>query len=202
MSRWLDEHRDLLGLVARAAPGEDLLRPKALPTGDLGNDCVRPQRLRDDPRLVIHRPMTPTAGTIDHLETPKMPLRVKRKVKSRHKPISDPNTASATSQIATTPERWSRNTAYIETVGKDFFNRPTRHLCQVALSTLVTAALRPSCASEMMSLTPLRGELLPALARCHRLDVQVRLCATAGDGGQDHDCRVPAGSGRSRVLDV
>ncbi|WP_214477441.1 hypothetical protein, partial [Mesorhizobium sp. dw_380] len=48
----------------------------------------------------------------DHLETPKLPLRVKRKVKSRHKPISDPNTGSATSQIAATPERWSGNTAY------------------------------------------------------------------------------------------
>lgn len=55
------------GLFARfAAPGEDLLRPKAIPTGGLGNDCVRLQRLRDDPRLVIHRPVTPTAGTVDH----------------------------------------------------------------------------------------------------------------------------------------
>lgn len=58
-------------LFARfAAPGEDLLRPEVIPAGDLGNDCVRLQRLRDDPRLVIHRPMTLTAGTVDHLETP------------------------------------------------------------------------------------------------------------------------------------
>ncbi|TIP84494.1 MAG: hypothetical protein E5X58_36085 [Mesorhizobium sp.] len=60
--------------------------------------------------------MTPTASTVEHLETPKLPLRVKRKVKSRHKPISDPNTGSATSQIATTPERWSGNTALMSAV--------------------------------------------------------------------------------------
>lgn len=109
------------GLFARfAAPGEDLLRPKAIPTGDLGNDCARLQRRRDDPRLIIHRPVTPTAGTVDHLETPKLPLRVKRKVKSRHKPISDPNTGSATSQIAITPERWLGNTAYAMTAERDW----------------------------------------------------------------------------------
>jgi hypothetical protein len=59
--------------------------------------------------------MTPAASTVDHLETPKLPLRVKRKVKSRHKPISDPNAEPATSQIATTPERWSHNSAYDQT---------------------------------------------------------------------------------------
>ncbi|MBA8910265.1 hypothetical protein HNQ95_006078 [Aminobacter ciceronei] len=64
--------------------------------------------------------MTPTAGTVDHLETPKLPLRVKRKVKSRHKPISDPNTGSATSQIAITPERWLGNTAYAMTAERDW----------------------------------------------------------------------------------
>lgn len=95
-----------------AAPGEDLLRPEAIPAGDLGNDCVRLQRLRDDPCFVIHRLLTPTASTVNHLKTSRLTLRVKRKVKSRHKPISDPNAEPATSQIATTPERWSRNTAY------------------------------------------------------------------------------------------
>ena len=30
----------------------------------------------------------------------------------------------------------------------------TRHRCQAARSTLVSAALSPSCASEMISLTP------------------------------------------------
>lgn len=80
--------------------------------GNFGNHCVRFQRLRDDPRLVIHRPVTPAASAVDHLKTPRLPLRVKHKVKSRHKPISDPNTGSATSQIAITPERWPGNTAY------------------------------------------------------------------------------------------
>lgn len=56
--------------------------------------------------------MTLAASAVDHLETPRLPLRVKRKVKSRYKPISDPNTGSATSQIAMTPERWPGNTAY------------------------------------------------------------------------------------------
>ncbi len=34
------------------------------------------------------------------------------------------------------------------------FNRPTRHRCNVARSTLVTAALSPSCTSAITSLTP------------------------------------------------
>jgi hypothetical protein len=52
------------------------------------------------------------ASTVDHLETSRLALRVKRKVKSRHEPISVPNAESATSQIATILERWARNTAY------------------------------------------------------------------------------------------
>ena len=35
-----------------------------------------------------------------------------------------------------------------------FINSPTRQRCQVALSTLATAALKPSWASEMTSFTP------------------------------------------------
>jgi hypothetical protein len=37
--------------------------------GDLGYGGGRLQCLRDDPRLVVHRPPAPTAGTVDHLET-------------------------------------------------------------------------------------------------------------------------------------
>ncbi|MCP9234263.1 hypothetical protein NMG46_29410, partial [Mesorhizobium sp. LMG 17147] len=55
----------------------------------------------------------------------KLPLRVKRKVKSRHKPISDPNTGSATSQIATTPERWSGNTAYLAKSNERIQRKPS-----------------------------------------------------------------------------
>lgn len=56
--------------------------------------------------------MAPAASAVDHLKTPRLPIRVKRKVKSRHKSISDPNTGPATSQIAITLERWSGNIAY------------------------------------------------------------------------------------------
>lgn len=67
-------------LFARfAPPGEDLLRPNAIPAGNLGNDCARFERLRDDPCLVEHRPLTQTASTSDHLETQRLPLRVKRR---------------------------------------------------------------------------------------------------------------------------
>lgn len=55
---------------------------------------------------------TPAASTVDHLETSRLALKIKRKVKCRHEPISDSNAEPETSQIATTLERWARNTAY------------------------------------------------------------------------------------------
>ena len=51
------------------------------------------------------------ASTVDHLETSRPTLKVKRKVKSSHEPTSVPNAEPATSQIATTLEIWARNTA-------------------------------------------------------------------------------------------
>ncbi|WP_167378793.1 hypothetical protein [Mesorhizobium prunaredense] len=47
------------------------------------------------------------ASTVDHLETSKPTLKVKRKVKSSHEPISVPNAEPAISQIATTLEKWA-----------------------------------------------------------------------------------------------
>lgn len=69
--------------------------------GDLGNDCIRLQRLRDDPCLVIHRPLTPSW----------LPLRVKGG-QVQTQPISDPNAEPATSQIDSTPEGWSGSISY------------------------------------------------------------------------------------------
>ena len=51
---------------------------------------VRPrlERLGHDPRLGLNGPTAPAAGTRDHLEPPDLHrLRLKRKVKRRHKPI-------------------------------------------------------------------------------------------------------------------
>src|SRR6185312_10067621 len=41
-----------------------------------------------------------------------------------------------------------------ESAGGDFFNDPTRQRCQLACNSLLTAALMPSCASEITNLTP------------------------------------------------
>lgn len=155
--------------VLRAA-GEHLLRPETITPGDLGYDCVRLQRLRDDPRLVIQRPVTPAASTVDHLETPRLPLRLKRKVKSRHKPISDPNTGSATSQIAITPETWPR-TAYApqarpvpQPTGQTAAER-SRTGCR---SVAVPAAHRcPCCEGSMITLAIWRcGQARPSSYCC------------------------------------
>ena len=59
--------------------------------GHFGNDRVRLQSLGDDPRLVVYRPSASPHGAVDHLEAPWLTLRLERKVKSRHKPISDPH---------------------------------------------------------------------------------------------------------------
>src|SRR5690606_32207940 len=85
----------------------------------LGHNRAWHQRLRDDPRLVVERPEPPTAGPVDHLKAMNLPFRLKRKVKSRHKPISDPKTESEISQISCHPERCPRHDAYtITTLGK------------------------------------------------------------------------------------
>ena len=49
--------------------------------------CSRLQRLLDDPRLVVYRPTTAPAGTGDHLDATDLVLKLKRRFKSRHKPI-------------------------------------------------------------------------------------------------------------------
>src|SRR5690606_9423301 len=66
------------------------LWPQAMPARHLGHNRARHQRLRHDPSLVVERPTPPPAGPVDHLKAMNLPLRLKRKVKSRHKPISDP----------------------------------------------------------------------------------------------------------------
>jgi hypothetical protein len=57
---------------------------------DVGQSPTPPprhQRFLDDASLVVYRPTAPTADPIDDLDTPHRPCRLKRKVKSRHKPI-------------------------------------------------------------------------------------------------------------------
>jgi hypothetical protein len=49
------------------------------------------QRLRNDPGLVVRRPPAPAARAVGHLEAANLPLRLKRKLKSRHEPISAPD---------------------------------------------------------------------------------------------------------------
>ena len=49
------------------------------------------QRLIDDARLVIHRPTATATEPVDDLDAAHRPPRLKRKVKSRRKPILDPN---------------------------------------------------------------------------------------------------------------
>jgi hypothetical protein len=74
--------------------------------------CSRLQRLLNHPRLVMHRPTTTAAGTGDHLDAPDRPLRLKRRFKSRHKPIPILTPGSAPSHLATTIKRRPQNIAY------------------------------------------------------------------------------------------
>lgn len=83
-----------------------------MPARHLGYDRTRHQRLRDDLRLVIERPAPSRAGPVDHFKAMNLPLRLKRKVNSRHKPISDPKTESEASQISSHLERCPRREAY------------------------------------------------------------------------------------------
>lgn len=67
------------------SPCEDLLRRQPVST----------RRFEDD-----------GAGPGERLKSTRRPLRLRREVKSRRKPISDPNAGSAASQIKLVPERW------------------------------------------------------------------------------------------------
>ncbi|MGD0764671.1 MAG: hypothetical protein ABR929_16090, partial [Roseiarcus sp.] len=58
-------------------------------TRDLRDDRVGSERLFDRPRLLLVGPTPPPDSARDHLNAPRRRrLRVKRKIKSRHKPIS------------------------------------------------------------------------------------------------------------------
>ncbi len=70
-----------------APPAEQLLRRQPVTPGDLRHHRTRRQRLLDDPRLVVHRPAPTAADPVDDLHPPHRPRRLKRRVKSRHKPI-------------------------------------------------------------------------------------------------------------------
>ena len=71
-----------------ASPGEQLLRRCAMSTRDLRDHRAGSERLFDRLRLFVVRPTPPPASARDHLDaTRRRRLRVKRKIKSRHKPI-------------------------------------------------------------------------------------------------------------------
>jgi hypothetical protein len=74
-------------LARFASPTEQLLRRQPMAACNHRHRCSRLQRLLNDPRLVIHRPTTTSAGTSDHFDAPDLALRLKRRFKSRHKPI-------------------------------------------------------------------------------------------------------------------
>jgi hypothetical protein len=104
-------------LARFAAPGKQLLRRQPMPARNHRHRCSRLQRLLNDPRLVIHRPTTTPADTGDHLDAPDKPIRLKRRVKSRHKPIPILTPGSAPSHLAITIKRRPQNIAYPESTG-------------------------------------------------------------------------------------
>ena len=81
--------------LSKPAPPEQLLRREAMPTRHLGHHGARDQRLFENAGLVVRRPPPPATSTVDHLNTPWRPLRLKRKLKSRQKKI--PNQRSSAS---------------------------------------------------------------------------------------------------------
>jgi Transposase IS66 family len=86
-----------------ATPPKKLLWRHAVSPCNLGNHRARRQRGFDRARLLVIRPSAATApATGDHLNAPRRSgLRVKRNIKSRHKPISIPGhqTRRSASQI-------------------------------------------------------------------------------------------------------
>lgn len=95
-----------------AAPGEHLLRRQPMSARNHRHRCSRLQRLLNDPRLVIHRPTTTSAGTGDHLDAPDRPFRLKRRFKFRHKPILILTPGSAPAHLSLTFKRRPQNIAY------------------------------------------------------------------------------------------
>ncbi len=92
------------------APAKNLLGPQAVTTSDFRHDRTRRQCLLHDLRLLIRRPATTTTGAVDHLKSARNPLRVKRKVKSRHKTI--PIQRPSASRLRSRNERWEQDDAY------------------------------------------------------------------------------------------
>ena len=95
--------RFLAQLPGLAAPAEQLLWRQTVTPCDHRHDRSRLQCLRQDPGLVVCRPMTPTTGPGDDLDPLDLTLRLKRRFKSRHKPIPNLDTGSLPLQITTYP---------------------------------------------------------------------------------------------------
>ena len=73
-----------------------------MPTRDLRDDRIGSERLFDRPRLLLIGPTPPPARSRDHLNaTRRRRLRVKRKIKSRHKPISKSGNQTCRSRLQT-----------------------------------------------------------------------------------------------------
>ena len=102
----------LAPLARFASPTEQLLWCQPMAARNHRHRRSRLQRLRNDPRLVVHRPTTPAAGAGDHLDAPDLALRLKRRFKSRHKPIPILTPGSAPSHLVPTIKRRPQNTAY------------------------------------------------------------------------------------------
>ena len=83
-----------------------------MPPRDFRDNRVRSQRLLDNACLFVVRPATPLLRSSDHLDPPNR-RRLKRMVKSRHKPISILETDSS---IRSPLERWDQDSAYTTTV--------------------------------------------------------------------------------------
>jgi hypothetical protein len=66
-----------------------VLRREAVPTRHLGHHRAWHERLFENEDLIVRRPPPPATNPIDQLNAAQRPLRLKRKVKSRHKTKSE-----------------------------------------------------------------------------------------------------------------
>jgi hypothetical protein len=114
----------LAPLARFAAPSEPLLGRQPMSARNHRHRCSRLQRLLDDPRLVVQCPTTTSAGTGDHLDAPDRPLRLKRRFKSRHKPIPISHQDQHHHRSRPRQKRRPQNTAYGDSVRRD--NGPRR----------------------------------------------------------------------------
>jgi len=140
-NRWRERRRTLRRCSPRlSSPGEQLLRRYAMSTRDLRDDRIRSERLFNRLRLLFVGPATPPARAADNLNaTRHSRFRVRRKTKSRHKPISKSENQTRRSYIQTEGVSRTPLTPVLRTASLQIALRLAAHSDTAAPSSRIAA---------------------------------------------------------------